>query len=126
MSTVISDQAPVQVSEHPVPSLRANFKWTLAGNAFYAACQWGMLSVLAKAGSPAVVGQFALGLAIAPPGFMFTNLQLRAVQASDVRSEFQFADYFTLRVLASLFGLLSVAAVAWSLHYDLSTRLVVL
>jgi O-antigen/teichoic acid export membrane protein len=126
MSTAISEQATVQTTERAVPSLRSNFKWTFAGNALYAGCQWGMLSVLAKAGSPAIVGQFALGLAIAAPVFMFTNLQLRAVQATDARSEFEFADYFTLRVLASLIGLLAVAAVAWSLRYDLATRMVVL
>src|SRR6266568_5527229 len=44
-------------------SLRTNFAWTLAGNAVYAVCQWGMLVSIAKLGSPAMVGQFALGLA---------------------------------------------------------------
>src|SRR5205807_111503 len=100
------------------PSLRSNFKWTFAGNVIYAACQWGMLSVLAKAGSAATVGQFALGLAVAAPVFMFSNLQLRAVQATDARSEYEFADYFTLRVLASALGLMVVAGLAWRLPYD--------
>jgi hypothetical protein len=40
-------------------SLRLNFSWALAGNIIYAACQWGMLSVLAKLGSPEMVGLFA-------------------------------------------------------------------
>ena len=85
-----------------------------------------MLSVLAKAGNAATVGQFALGLAIAAPVFMFSNLQLRAVQATDARSEYEFADYFTLRVMASLLALGVVAALAWRLHYDSATRWVVL
>jgi O-antigen/teichoic acid export membrane protein len=133
MSTAISDPAAGQQAapaksapDRPEPSLRANFGWTFSSNAFYAACQWGMLSVLAKAGSPAIVGEFALGLAITAPVFMFTNLQLRAVKATDARSDFEFADYFTLRVLASLAGLLFVAAVAWLLPYDRGTRTVVL
>ena len=133
MSTAISDPASAQQPgpipqpspAHPEPSLRANFGWTLSSNAFYAACQWGMLSVLAKAGNTAIVGQFALGLAITAPVFMLTNLQLRAVKATDARSDFEFADYFTLRVLASLAGLLFVAAVAWALPYDRGTRWVV-
>ncbi|HET9183686.1 MAG TPA: lipopolysaccharide biosynthesis protein [Candidatus Angelobacter sp.] len=109
-----------------IPSLRTNFKWTFAGSMIYAGCQWGMLSILAKAGSATIVGQFALGLAIAAPVFMFTNLQLRGVQATDARSEFEFCDYFTLRLLASTLGLITVAAIAFTLRYDLTTRLVVI
>ncbi len=69
-----------------------------------------MLSVLAKLGSPSIVGQFTLGLAVAAPVFMFTNLQLRAVQATDVNVEHGFANYFTLRLLATLLGLVAIVA----------------
>jgi len=125
MNTAVAEAAALEIPQ-ATPSLRSNFKWTFTGNVVYAACQWGMLSVLAKAGNAAIVGQFALGLAIAAPVFMFSNLQLRAVQATDARSEYEFADYFTLRVLASLLGLGVVAALAWRLHYDATTRWVVL
>ena len=40
---------------------------------------------LAKLGSSFMIGQFSLGLAIATPVLMFTNLHLRAVQATDAR-----------------------------------------
>jgi O-antigen/teichoic acid export membrane protein len=90
--------------------LRNSFAWTFAGNVLYAACQWGMLSVLAKLGSPSIVGQFTLGLAFSAPVFMFTNLQLRSVQATDVNAECRFADYFTLRLLATLLGLMVIVA----------------
>jgi O-antigen/teichoic acid export membrane protein len=131
MSTAVTVEAAtletVQgIGPASAPSLRSNFKWTFAGNVIYAACQWGMLSVLAKAGSAAMVGQFALGLAVAAPVFMFSNLQLRAVQATDARSEYEFADYFTLRVLASALGLMVVAGLAWRLPYDAATRWVVM
>jgi O-antigen/teichoic acid export membrane protein len=125
MNAALAEAATLEVPQ-ATPSLRSNFKWTFTGNVIYAACQWGMLSVLAKAGNAAIVGQFALGLAIAAPVFMFSNLQLRAVQATDARSEYEFADYFTLRVLASALGLAVVAALAWRLHYDATTRWVVL
>ena len=126
MGALISGQPPMApVIDPAAPSLRANFQWTFAGNVIYAACQWGMLSVLAKADSPAVVGQLALALAIAAPIFMFTNLQLRAVQATDASSEFEFADYFTLRLLASFGGFLAIIVLAAFLHYDRATRLVV-
>lgn len=93
------------ITRDAIPSLRANFAWTFAGNMLYAGCQWGMLSALAKLGSPSTVGLFTLGLAVAAPVFMFTNLQLRAVQATDVNAEHGFANYFTLRLLATLLGL---------------------
>jgi hypothetical protein len=44
-----------------------NFLWTLSGNVVYAACQWGMLVVLAKLGTHQMVGEFALALAITAP-----------------------------------------------------------
>jgi O-antigen/teichoic acid export membrane protein len=108
------------------PSLRSNFSWTLTGNVIYSGCQWGMISALAKFGSASAVGSFALGLAITAPVFMFTNLQLRAIQATDARSEFAFADYFTLRVLASVCGLFVICLIVAATRYDIETRAVIL
>lgn len=101
---------PLFATPRAIPSLRSNFAWTLTGNVLYAGCQWGMLSVLAKLGNPSIVGQFTLGLAVCAPVFMFTNLQLRAVQATDVSAECGFANYFTLRLVATLAGLAVIAA----------------
>lgn len=109
-----------------IPSLRANFAWTLAGNVLYGACQWGMVSVLAKLGNPSILGQFTLGLAVCAPVFMFTNLQLRAVQATDVSAETGFSNYFTLRLICTLFGFLVVAAVLPFTASSPAVRLVVL
>src|SRR5271157_5932336 len=74
-------------------TLRGNFTWTFAGNVVYSRSQWGMLMVLAKLGSPEMVGQFALGLAVTTPIIMFANLQLRGVQATDARREYRFGHY---------------------------------
>ena len=101
---------PFTATRSAIPSLRANFAWTFAGSVVYAGCQWGMLSALAKLGSPSIVGQFTLGLAVSAPVFMFTNLQLRTVQATDVSAETGFANYFTLRLLATLLGLMAIIA----------------
>jgi O-antigen/teichoic acid export membrane protein len=110
----------------PIPSLRANFAWTFAGNVLYGVCQWGMLSVLAKMGNASIVGQFTLGLAVSAPVFMFTNLQLRAVQATDVNAEHGFANYFTLRLFATLLGLLVVAALLPFVGTSSAVRVVIL
>jgi O-antigen/teichoic acid export membrane protein len=107
------------------PSLRITFTWTLVGNVVYALCQWGMISALARLGTTAAVGQFALALAITAPVFMLTYLWLRAVQATDARSEFEFANYFTLRVTSTVLALGIVVGIALVARYDAETRMVV-
>jgi O-antigen/teichoic acid export membrane protein len=114
------------VTRNAIPSLRSNFAWTFAGNVIYGGCQWGMLSVLAKLGSPSIVGQFTLGLAVSAPVFMFTNLQLRAIEATDVSAESGFANYFTLRLLATLTGLMVIVALLPFAGVSPVVRLVIL
>ncbi len=106
-------------------SLRANFSWTFAGNLIYAASQWGILVVLAKLGSPEMVGQFALGLAIGAPVIMFANLQLRAVQATDAQREYAFADYFGLRLMTTLLALAVIVGIILVSRYTPETALVI-
>ena len=98
-------------------SLRVNFTWTFAGNITYAATQWGMLVVLAKLGTPEMVGQFALGLAITAPIIMFTNLSLRAVQSTDAKDLHQFGDYFALRIITTIGAILATIVVVWIVGY---------
>lgn len=120
---------PAIASEVPVvsaPALRVSFSWTLAGNAIYAATQFGMLSAVAKLSDASVVGQYALALAITAPVFMLTNLQLRGVQATDAHDHYQFADYFTLRCLSTLIGLFVILSIVGVSRYDSTTKLVVL
>src|ERR1700746_1022170 len=80
-------------------SLSKNFAWTLAANIIYGACQWGVLVSIAKLGTPAMVGQFALGLAVSAPVFMLTSLHLRVVLATDARDEYCLGHYLTSRLL---------------------------
>jgi O-antigen/teichoic acid export membrane protein len=107
-------------------SLRHNFSWTFMGNVVYAACQWGMLVVLAKLGSPEMVGQFTLGLAVTAPVIMFTNLQLRALQATDARHEYTFGDYLGLRLIATGVGILIILGITLTAGYPWEKLLVIL
>jgi len=102
----------------PRLSLRANFSWTLVGQIVYNTCQWALIVVLAKLGSPELVGQYTIALAITAPVFMLTNLGLRTVQTTDVQDRNAFADYFGLRILCSLLGLVFVAGVLWIGSYE--------
>ena len=105
---------------------RRDFSWTLGANIFYAACQWLMLSVLAKACPTAEVGLFSLGLAITAPILMFSNLQLRNVQATDARARFDFKEYLTLRLATTGVALLAILLfAALQPHHALAVVLVV-
>jgi O-antigen/teichoic acid export membrane protein len=108
------------------PSLRANAAWTLWGNSVSATCQWGMMIALAKIGTPDLVGQYALALAISAPVMLFSNLQLRAVQATDVGDEYHFGDYLSVRLwTTAAASLVMLGAALWG-GYQLSTILAIL
>lgn len=106
--------------------LRINFAWTLMGNLVYAGCQWGMLVALAKIGTPEVVGQFALGLAITAPVMLFSNLSLRSVQATDALREYRFGEYLALRLATTLFALLVIGGIAFFVRDSREISLMVL
>lgn len=107
-------------------SLRCNFSWTLLGKVLGAACQWGMMVVLARLGSPEKVGRFALGFAMTAPVIMFANLHLRAVLATDAKNSHPFGDYLALRSITSVLGLIVIASIALVSRYGHETMLVVL
>ena len=102
-------------------TLRRNFSWNFVGNVVYAACQWGMLVILAKVGSPEIVGQFTLGLAVTAPVFLLTNLQLRTIQATDSKQQYVFEDYLALRLIATglalaiVVGIISITGYRWEI-----------
>jgi len=107
-------------------SLRQNFIWTSAGNIIYVGCQWGMLVVIAKLGNPEMVGKFALGLAVCGPVMMLANLQLRAIQATDAKSDYIFGHYLGLRLTTSLLGLLIIFGIVLIAGYYNETGMVIL
>jgi O-antigen/teichoic acid export membrane protein len=99
------------------PSLRHDFAWTLAGNSVYAACQWGAVMALAKLSSAAAVGQFALGMAVTAPIFLFSNLSLRAVLATDGDGQLAFHAYLRLRLLTTMVALGLALTIAFAGGY---------
>ena len=78
-----------------------NVGWSIIGNFFYAFSQWIILVIIARLSSPELLGRFALAFATSAPIFLVTNLQLRAVESSDLAGRFPFAAYFWLRVVSS-------------------------
>jgi O-antigen/teichoic acid export membrane protein len=123
-------------SESPAPSvkapedvrptsLRSNFWWMLSGNAVYAFCQWGLLAILARLGTPAIVGQYVLAVAVTTPITVFFMLHLRAVQATDTNRDYQFGHYLALRLSAMTLALLVVIGLCLTSGYRGETSLVI-
>src|SRR5947208_1101307 len=92
---------PVSTAVDRGPSLRKDFAWILAGNSVYAATQWGIVMALAKLSSVTAVGQLALGMAVTAPIFLFSNLNLRLVLATDGGHQYAFGAYLRVRLLTT-------------------------
>ncbi len=124
MSSVSKTPSPVLLPTSATPairrlSLRENFAWTLPANLTYAACQWGILLVLARIGSTGLVGLYVLGLSITAPVFVCASFQLRAIQATDTHGDFSFGDYLGLRLVATSVALVLAGGIAWGIgHRD--------
>jgi O-antigen/teichoic acid export membrane protein len=73
-----------------------------------------------------MIGQFSLGLAIATPVLMLTNLQLRAVQSTDAKRLYTFGQYLGLRTTLTLLGLAVIAGIACFGHYERQTAMVII
>jgi O-antigen/teichoic acid export membrane protein len=106
-------------------TLKQNFAWTFVGDTTFAAAQWAMLAVIAKLGTPEMVGLFTLGLAITAPIIIFANLKLRAVQATDARQDYQFGHYLALRLLALGLAFIVICAFSWLSSYSLQTKTII-
>ena len=97
--------------EQNAGSLRRNSTWMFVANLTYAACQWLMLSLLARLGNQVMVGQYVLALAITTPILALAMLQLRSIQATDTRGEFSLGEYLSLRILTLLLSV--VVTLIW-------------
>ncbi|HRB81178.1 MAG TPA: lipopolysaccharide biosynthesis protein [Nitrospira sp.] len=110
----------------PAPSIRRSALWTGLGDAFYALCQWGILVILARMGTPEMVGQFALASAITAPVIIFANLGLRQLQSTDARNQFQFRDYVAMRLASTVLALATIAVLAFQYRVDTALTILVL
>lgn len=106
--------------------LLMGFSWTFVGNVTYAASQWLIVIAIARIGTPEVLGQFALALAITAPVFMGTNLQLRGVQATDAAHLYPFRSYLKLRVWTTIIALVVVGGVVSLVKPGLTGALTIL
>lgn len=107
-------------------SLKRNFSWNFIGNLIYAATQWGLIVVITRLGSIELVGLFSLGLAITSPIILFTNLQLRTVQATSQNNEFHIGDYFGIRIATDFIFIIILFIYLILSNYDGFTNIIII
>ena len=126
MLPVRSERFPA-IAAVAAPPLRVSFSWTLAGNVVYAACQFGMLSVLAKLGSAIHCGPVRAGAGHRCAG-------LHADQSSTSREckppthamSTASPTISRFELLFTLLGLLVIVGIAAVVRYDVATKIVIL
>lgn len=104
-------------------TLRKDFGWTLFGNGIYAASQWAVLILLAKMGSPELVGHYSFAVAVATPVMAFAGLQLRSVQVTDVKDQHSFGDYLGFRIWTVLTAVALLTGICLMMRYPLQSTL---
>jgi O-antigen/teichoic acid export membrane protein len=119
------DRRGLNLISFPRRSLKWNIFTNALANFIKGGCQLGLVIALAKLGSKEMVGQYALGVAVAWPVFLLADLQLRVVQATDARDDFHFGHYLGLRLLATPLAFLAVIGLTWVLGYRWETFLVI-
>jgi O-antigen/teichoic acid export membrane protein len=124
----VSTEAPnvFALEQSERSSLTADFSWTFAGNAIYAAGQFAVLMLLTKMVRPEQVGQYALGLALVYPVMMLSNMQLRSVMNSSANDRAQFGHYLSLRLLTTFLAFAVIFGITQVLRYDRELTEVVL
>lgn len=103
-----------------------SLSWTLVGEVLFAGGQFGMLVIMARLGSETVLGQYALGLAIATPLYVLTSLHLRPTFVVSSRDRFAFGHYLALRLIGTPLTVLAVVLWSWLADHDPGTRGIVL
>ena len=81
-----------------------NFVWLLGANIIKSLYQWALLVILIKNFSEDEVGIYSLGLAIAAPYFVFSDMQLKNILIVD-RHDSNFVNYLLIRCTSSLLTL---------------------
>ncbi|MBS3681886.1 oligosaccharide flippase family protein [Ornithinibacillus massiliensis] len=103
-----------------------NMSWTVVGNIYYSLSQWFMLIILAKLGTPELMGIYMLGLAITAPIIFFFEMDLRVILVTDVKHSVEFSHYLGTRMISLLFAILTICLLAILFNYTLLTMCIII
>jgi len=103
---------------NPTRSLKISFLWVFAGNSFYAAAQFILVTLVAREMGPVLVGKLTLCLAILTPLLQMSSMQLPGILATDARGDYEFGHYWGLRLV--LVTLIPIGALisTWLVDFD--------
>lgn len=104
----------------------SSLRWTLLGEVGFAAGQFGIIMVMARLGSDAALGRYALGLAIATPLFVLTSLHLRPTYVVTNEEDLSFGHFWALRLIGAPAAVVLAAIWAALAGLDATTAAVVL
>lgn len=116
---------PPQPGATPSRPLWHDATWSLVGEVGYAAGLLVTVVLLARLGSVEALGQHTLGMALATPAILLTNLHLRPAYVVD-DGRWRFGDYLALRLCTLPIALLLLAAAVLLLGHDGRTAAMVL
>src|SRR5699024_2461728 len=106
--------------------LTKKLSWSFTGNVIFALSQWGIITIIARFGSPDDLGIYSISLAITAPIILFFNFQLRLVLVTDATESYTFSDYFSSRIIHMLFAYIVIIVVAILYSDNFSLVLVIL
>lgn len=115
----------LKLSNQKNKSFKSNFLWILIGNTLFGLSQWILISLMAKIGNIQMVGEYTLALGITAPLFLLLNLNLRSMQATDQKDEFDFKYYFLLRIITSSITILITIFIITLFNYKISLSIII-
>jgi O-antigen/teichoic acid export membrane protein len=98
-------------------SLKADVIFYLAGTGIYAASQWLLVVIYARAIGPEAVGLFAIATAISAPIMVLSQMSMRQVLIADVGRRFDFGEYVKARWVLSVAATAAIVLGAIALDY---------
>ena len=108
-----------------VRSVRGNAFLMLVGTVTFAAAQWLAIVVIARVGSPKLVGQYALGLAIAGPVVLLASLNLRAALTTDALEKYPVGLYVRVRLIGIVISFITIVLISFGLAFPIPVRTVI-
>lgn len=97
----------------------------LLGNIIYAGAQFVIIILLNKFGSPEIVGQYSLGLAVTAPIYMLSHFHLRSVLIVDSSGKYEVGDYIGLRLMTTCAAFMITICISFLGGFNHMTQLVI-